>query len=882
MPRIRRLFAKIAALIRRGRAEREMEREVASHLALLEDDLRGRGMSAEDARVAARRVYGGVERAKELHRDERSFVWIEQLMQDLRHAFRNLARSPGFTAVAVLSLACGIGVNTAIFTLANGILLEELPVRDAHRIVQVNARLDGFTSSGFSYPAFRELRRQRKIFADVIGFWVAPVLLGSPGDQSRADLELATGSYFSFFDARPALGRLLTEEDDRVEGGGAVCVLSYRTWVTRFGGSADVIGRKVAVDGVPLQVVGVAAPDFVGPELQRQADLWAPTAVKSALFDAPRDAPYWIWIKLLGRLAPGVSLAEARGRLAAASQGIEQALPKDRANTGAIYELQDGSKGFDRWRTPLHEPLMLLVTAVCLVLLIACANVANLMLARGSERRQEFAIKLAVGIAPGRLLRQLLAETVLLAAAGGVAGIASSFLLIRFLLDLFNTGNFYIPLEVTPDSSAWFFTCMACLLATLLSGLYPAWQASRTAAASSLRPGPAGAGRGWVRKALIVSQVALAVVLLFGASLFTHSLRKLKTLPLGYEIDRVLAVDFGPRGPVKQAPRVPAPAIEDALARVRALPSVEAAGYASPGLLSGVMMAGDASARDSSGAERKIDGVHFLAASPGYLRAMRVRILRGRDFSLAERPNSPARALINERLASMLWPGADPVGRQIRLDRDSVEVIGVVGNTKYAEVREELRPMMFLRFDPNRRENITLAIRCRGSAAAVEREVRNILKSAVPGLQVNRTVTMERLRDGDIARDRLLAFLCNLFGALGGGLALVGIYGLISYAVARRIREVGIRVSIGAQRADVLWLFIRETLALTAAGVVIGLPIALQLAAAAKKMLFEVPAHDPVAIGVTLVMMAFGGIVACAIPARKAARINPVQALRHD
>ncbi len=878
----RRVFAKLAALILRRRAERELAREVESHLALIEDDFMSRGMTAEEARLAARRAYGNVEVAKELHRDERSFVWIEQLAQDIRHACRNLKRSPGFTIVALLSLACGIGVNTAIFTLVNGILLKELPVRDPHRVVQINARLDSFTSSGFSYPAFRELRRQSSIFADVIGFWMVPVQLDSARGQNRADLEFVTGSYFPFFEARPALGRLIAEEDDRVEGASPVCVLSYRAWLARFGGSTDVLRRTVRVNGVPLQVIGVAPPDFVGPELQRQADLWATTAVKATLFEAPREHPNWIWIKLLGRLKPGLSLAEARGRLAAASRGIEDALPKARANAGAVYELQDASKGFDRWRTTLHDPLVLSITAVALVLMIACANLANLLLARGSERRQEFAVKLALGIARGRLMRQLLVETLLLTAGGAAAGITASLFLTRFLLDLFNTGNNYAALEVTPDKTAWLFTFAACLLATLISGLYPAWHASRTAAAPNLRPAAGGAGRGWLRRGLIVAQVALAVVLLFGASLFTHSLRKLRTLPLGYDIDRVLAVGIGPKVPVKQGASGSPADLAELLARVRQLPAVESAGFAAPGLLSGAMMAGSVTARDLSGSDREIHNVHFLSASPGYLSTMRVPILTGRDFTPEDRSPAPGRAIVNQRLASMLWPRTNPVGKHIIFEKNDIEVIGMVGDTKYYDVREELRPMIFLSLDPKRASDATLAIRYRGTAAGVERDVRSILRAAAPGLTVEQTATMGRLRDRMISNDRLLAFLCNLFGILGTGLALVGIYGLVAYSVTRRTREVGIRVSIGAQRSNVLWLFVRETLALTAAGVLIGLPLALQLAAFGKKMLFEVPARDPLAIFVTLALIAAGGAVASALPARKATTINPVEALRYD
>jgi predicted permease len=882
MRRVRRFFARCLSLLFRRRAEEDLAREVASHLALLEDEFLGRGMGPEEARLTARKAYGGVEQAKELHRDERSFVQVEQAIQDVRHACRSLAKSPGFTAVALVSLACGIGVNTAIFTLADGILLKELPVREPHRIVQINARLEGFTSSGFSYPAYRELRRQRAVFADVAGFWMIPVRFDSGNRPARTDLEMVTGSYFAFFEGRPALGRLLGEEDDRVDGAGAVCVLNYRTWQARFGGDPKVLGSTVQINDLPFQVVGVATPDFVGPELQRQADLWAPTSVKSVLFKDSREAPNWIWIKLLGRLKPGVPLPEARARLAGASRGIEDALPKDRANAGAVYELQDASKGFDRWRTTLQNPLLLLMAAVALVLLIACANVANLMLARGSERRQEFAIKLALGISRWRLWRQLVLESLLLAAAGGAAGLAASFALIRFLLDLFNTGNNYAPLAVAPDRSAWLFTFTACAAAVLISGLYPAWRASRTEAAANLKPVSAGPGRSLLRRALIVAQVALAVVLLFGASLFTRSLRNLKTIPLGYDISRVLAVDIGHQGPVRPGAAKPRGSLDEALARVRRLPLVESAAFAAPGLLSGVMMVDSVTAKDSSGAQRQIDNVHFLSAGPGYLATMRVPLLRGREFTAADRPGSPPRAIINERLASMIWPGENPIGKTFTREKETVEVIGLVGDTKYYDVREQPRPMMVLAFDPAQGSNITLAVRCRSGCGSVERDVRNILRDSAPGYDMQRASTMDRLRDGNISLERLLAFLCDMFGALGTALALVGIYGLVSYSVARRTREIGIRVSIGAQRAVVLWLFVRETLALTAAGLLIGLPLAVQLAGFGSKMLFAVAPKDPAAIAVTLGLIALGGAIASAVPAGKAARVNPVEALRYD
>ena len=475
----RQFLAKVSTLFRRGRAEDEIARDVDSQLGLLEDDLQRGGMPADEARLSARRAYGGLEQAKELARDELTFVWLEQLLQDARHAFRGLSRSPAFAAVALLWLALGIGANTAIFTLVNGILLKKLPVPDPERIVQIQARLREFESSGFNYPAFRELRRQTGIFADVIGFWSRSAVAEGDGDSYTVGFESVTGSFFSFFGARPALGRLIDEEDDRAEGAHPVCVLSYRIWQARFGAEPRILGRTIRVDGVPLQVAGVVARDFVGPELQRRFDVWAPTALAGS-FGVPRESPNTVWLRVLARLRPGLSLPEAGARLAAASRAIEEALPGERANAGTVYQVRDASKGFDRWRSRLQDPLLVLMGAVILVLLVACANLANILLARTSSRRLEFAIKLSLGISRWRLLRQLLVETFLLVFSGGALGVFVSVALTRILLDVFNGGNPVASLQVTPDATLLGFTFGACIITALLAGLYPAWQASRT------------------------------------------------------------------------------------------------------------------------------------------------------------------------------------------------------------------------------------------------------------------------------------------------------------------------------------------------------------------------------------------------------------------
>jgi len=894
---MRRTFARLASFLFRGRLESELAREVASHLALLEEEFERRGMSAREARLAAMRAYGGVEQAKELHRDARSYVWLEQLVQDLRHAIRGLAKSPGFVAVAVLSLAFGIGVNTAIFTLVNGILLKKLPVAEPERMVQLKASVPRINNdvSGFSYPVFRELSAQTALFAKVAGFTQQSGVLDLNGAPHQLALQVVTGQYFSLFGGRPVLGRLLGEGDDRVVGAPAVCVLSYKAWQTYLNGDPHVLNRTIHIDGKPFEVVGVVTPEFTGAEMQEQFDLWAPTTVLPY-----RDSPNFIWIRTMARLAPGVSIAQARARLEAASAAIESRLPKDRANAEAVYRVTDGSKGYDRYRNSLRDPLVILMGAVTMVLLVACANLANLLLARAHERVQEFAIKLALGVSRWRLVRQLLMEAFLLTFGGGVAAVFLAYRLNDLLLGLFNAGNHYQAMQVAPDARVLLYTLAGCFATALIAGVYPAWQASRADAGPSLKNLSAGSvRRSIVRRGLILVQVTLAVVLLFGASLFTHSLSKLKLVNLGYDIDRVLTVQIGRSGPRLDAPkqRVSSmPVLAAVLARVRQLPTVESAAFTDASPLSGVYINTDVSLVEGRGERREVEVARAMAG-PGYFSTLRMPLLQGRDFTATDRAGSQTVVIINQRLAAQLGIEHDAIGKHLDglgFDPDNAsgeqqtpgadvgEIVGVVGNSRNRDVREETRPMAFAAFEQARVTGGDLLIRYRGSPGELDRDVRRIVKAEAPGCQVSDSITMELLRDNLLSQDRLLTFLSTLFGVLGTVLVLVGIYGLIAYSVTRRTREIGIRISIGAQRGHVLWLFLRESILLLCAGALIGTPLALALARFIRNMLFDLSPSSGLDLGIALALLAAGGLMAALVPGRRAMRVDPVRALRYD
>jgi predicted permease len=878
------LFRKLRDTFRPQRLDGQLDDEFQFHLEQRVDDLIAQGMAPQTARRQAARMFGNRPHLLETTRDRDMLVWLQSILQDLRFAARNLRRSPTFTAVAILSLAFGIGVNAAIFTMVHGVLLEKLPMPDPQRVVQVHGHYKDFDNDSFNFPVFRELQRQRPIFSDLIGFSNTPALMDVAGNVQHAALELVTGGYFRFFHARPALGRLLDEEDDRTEGTHPVCVLSYDGWQNLFGGDPAVLRRTVRIRGIALQIVGVAAPGFTGAELQSRYDLFVPTSESNDLAGIPRESANHIWLRLLGRLQPSLARAEASARLEAASGAIEDALPQGRANQGGVYQLLDASKGYDSWRTTLHDPLLILMGAVSLVLLVACANLANLLLARAAERRQEYAIKLAIGISRGRLVRQLLVETALLAAAGGALAFLLSAALTRFLLAMFNAGNEWTVLNVSPNSAVLWFTFGACLITILLAGVYPAWRASQTDAGPGLKASALGGRRNFARRSLILVQVALAVVLLFGASLFAHSLRNLKTIDLGYHIDHILNVQVGVKGTLKgDFGSVSPPEIREVLDRARHLPGVESAALSVPGILSGDMSRGRIKLRDGGDGGRKIDGMYFVQASPGFFSTLRMTLLQGRDFSPGDGPGAPPVAVVNQRLASPAWPGQNPIGRHFDgWDKKNIEVIAVVADSHDQNVRDAAAPTVYLAFDQQKTVGGALELRCSGGLPGIEAAVRQIVKSAAPGYEVSRASSLELLRDNQIQQERLLAFLSSLFGALGTTLALVGIYGLIAYSVKRRTREIGIRVSVGAQKRDVLWLFLREAAWLVGGGILIGIPAALLLARFVGKLLYQVPTVDPVGIAATVALLALGGLAASVLPARGATRVSPMEALRED
>ena len=819
------------------------------------------------------------------------FLRLEAPLQDATHAWRTLHKNPGFTSIAVLSLALGIGVNTAIFSLLYGIVLRGLPLKDADRVVQLQARSEPalpFTITLFNYSEFRELRQLRSIFEDVMGVSELSAVLDFGSDSQRINLDYITGNFFPFFRAKPQTGRLLDEEDDQVVGAHPVCVLSDHAWSVRFGRDPGIIGKFVRVNTVPLQVVGITAPNFVGASLQRRCDIWVPTAMLRVLQNEERDNTYSAGLHILAKLRSGVSPTEAKSRLVAASPGIGDSLPTQRPFAHLKYGFTDGSKGLDDERSKLRQPLLILMSTVGLLLLIACANLTNLLLSRASERRREFVIKLSLGIGQWRLSRQLLIESLLLTLGGGLLGSLAAWILLRVLLSFFNAGG-NNTLDVSMNRAVLWFTFGISMLTSLIVGAYPAWFASKTGAAATLKGGlKHGAPRGNVRRILITVQVSLSLVLMLGAALFTRSLGNLQSVNLGYDIDHVATLSLVPRR-VQSTPQFGPPMVQlssefqQFLSRVKQIPGIEAAALSFPGVLQGFGMQGSANTHDNTERGQRNTNCSFIIVSPHYFSTLRIPILRGRDFTDSDRTGSPLVALLNQRAAELLWPAGKPVGKYLDFHvAKGVGVIGVVGNSKYQNIRESTEPIVYMCAYQMPVMAVTVLLRIPRRMAQTENEARALLRSSTPSFQISHATTMELVRDGLLAQDRLLALLSSLFGAVGTIMALVGIYGLIACSVASRTREIGIRMSVGAQHSSVLKLFIGEALKVLTVGILIGLTAGLLLGRFVASLLFQVRPGDPklgaLAVGLILIC----GLLAALVPAVRAIKINPADALRYE
>jgi predicted permease len=827
---------------------------------------------------------------------------MDAVWQDLKHAARTLAKSPGFTLVVVLALALGIGANTAIFTLLDQVMLRLLPVERPEELVL----LDGpganmgafFNDQAFSYPMYRDFRDKNQVFAGVIARFGVPLSLEHKGQPERAAGELVSGNFFEVLGVPAALGRTLQASDDRTPGGHPVVVLSHGFWQRRFGADQKIVGETLKVNGLPFTVVGVAAAGFHGVDVGASPDLFLPLAMKA------QATPTWnelenrrfMWLNVLARLKPGLSPEQAAAGMQVlyrqineeelARMGVVSARFRERF-TAKRLEVLPGYRGLSYLRRQFTTPLLLLMGMVGLVLLIACANVANLLLARAAAREREIAIRLALGARRGQIVRRILVESLVLSALGGAAGLALSGFVGEALLRLLPFEQASRTFQASPDARVLAFTLAVSLLTGLAFGLVPAAQATRPLPASALKEeGSASSGAGHVRfrKGLVVAQVALSLLLLVGAGLFARSLYNLRTLDPGFETGKLLSLAVQPdlNGYSAEASRQLFRRLQE---RFLAEPGVAAASLATSPLMTDSRMQFTVQV---DGYERKEDENTNLFANrvgPGYFRTMGIPVLAGREFDERDGVGAPKVALMNETAARYFFKAESPIGRRFGLGGQSreFEIVGLVKDGKAYSLRDAPERFFYLPvLQDENPSDATFYVRARGATDALARRLREVVREVDASLPVYGMSTMERTVDESLFFERMIAALSTAFGLLATVLAALGLYAVMSYAVLRRTREIGIRMALGAERGRVLWLVLREVAILAAVGVALGLPSALGLARLVSSQLYGLSPADPPTLALATLVLAAVAFLAGYLPASRATRVDPLTALRYE
>jgi putative ABC transport system permease protein len=828
------------------------------------------------------------------------------MLEDIRHAIRTLRKSPGFTAVVILSLALGIGANSAIFQLIDAVRLRSIPVKDPQQlaIVQLADRTGwrGNQASEFetlTNPLWERIRDSQDVFSGVLAWANNGFSLGAGSDAHPARGLFVSGDLFRVLGVPPLMGRVFTTADDQRGCGTPGAVISYSFWQRELGGDASVIGRKLTLNYHPVEVIGVTGAGFHGLEIGRSYDVAVPICSQAVLWSEGNwlDAGTVWWLNVMGRLKPGSTFEKANAQLRIDSPRIFQAtLP---ANYPAVnvkdylkFKLAavPAGSGVSSLRNHYSDPLILLLATAGLVLLIACANLANLMLARATAREHEIAVRLAIGASRFRLIRQSMAESLLLAAAGGGLGFLLSSMLSEFLVTRLGTPGDPLFLDLQPDRRVLLFTLGLACLTCVLFGLAPAIRATRVAPGEAMKANSRGVTssreRFGLRKILVMSQVALSLVLLVGALLFAGSLRNLLSVDAGFQQSGVLIanLDFS-RAKIPAERRVAFK--RDVLQRIRALPVVDAAGESGIIPLSGGGI-GNNVWIDGTDAGRKLMS-NFNWIGPGYLRTMGMPLLAGREFDDRDSISSPRVAIVNQTFARQLGLGDNPVGRRFRREATPgeqelvVEVVGLVRDTKYFDLREEFKPIAFLSTAQDKDPDPFARILVRSTAplADLTGGLRNVIAAVNPEISIDFRPFEAIVREG-LMRERLMATLSGFFALLAALIAAIGLYGVMSYLVVRRTNEIGIRLALGAGRGNILALIMREAAILLAIGLAAGTVAALVTVPVAGSLLFGLKPYDPTMLVLAAALLAAVTAAASYLPARRAARLEPMSALRQE
>jgi len=896
---------------KRSEALRE---EMELHLAEKAAELQADGMTAERARAEAQRRFGNVG----LKHEESREIWMtrfwSELVQDVRYGCRTMTANKAFSALAVLLLALGIGANTAIYSFIESILLRSLPVADPESLVVLNwhsrppqegneewvhvmhgvqgvlwpGDKGAMVSGMFPYGAFETLREENPVFSTLFGYFKGRNRnLAVRGQATSASAEYVTGEYFRGLAVSPAAGRLIDSEDDR-PGAAPVAVISFATSQNCFGGPPHAIGQSVLVDNIPFTVIGVAGPEFFGVDPAVAPDLYLPLHTNVLVDGAGAARMYgdgnFYWIEMMGRLRPGVSMAQAQAALAPRfHQWVATTAKTDgeRAKLPALI-LNPGAEGLGSLRRQYSKPLYVLLAMVGLILAITCANIANLLLARAAARCLEMAVRLSLGAGRFRVVRQLLTESLLLASLGGALGVLFAIWGVGSLTFLLSNGPENFTLHAELNWNVLGVTAALSVVCGLLFGLAPAIQSTRPDVMAALKNGRGGGPRRRAQHVLVVAQIAISFLILVAAGLFVRTLNKLHSVQLGYARENILLFSLNARQAGHRAPEI-ATFYANLRKRFESIPGVSSATLSQSSIIS-ADRAGETYRGTMKIGAVTIAGAGVMLAGPRFLTTMQIPILAGREIDDHDQPGSTPVAVISERLARTYFGNDNPVGRRITFqdEKRDLEIVGVSANLRYGGLKEESPMTVFAaasQFSPDR---VTYALRIVGDSLRYVRSVHEIVREADSHVPVTNVVTQAAEIDRTISREVTFAKLCTGFAVLALLIACVGLYGTVSYSVARQVGEIGIRMALGAQRGAVVWMVLRRVLLLAAVGLAISVPAALSASQLVKSFLFETPPNDPGTLALAGVVLLSAAILAGYAPARRASRIDPLAALRHE
>jgi predicted permease len=909
----RRLRNKLRYLVHGRAIDEDVRRELDFHREMLVEDEQKLGRSHGTAVLNARRRMGNTTLMTEYAREAWIVSWFDALGRDIRYALRSFARYPAFTSVALLTLALGIGANAAIFRLVDTVLLRALPVRDPQTLVALRATT--------SYWFFEQFRDRNTVFSDVLGTrqLVSATLTSDNQSLGATTTELVTGNYFDVLGVTPVLGRPIMKTDD-VVGAQPVAVIGYGLWRRAFGGSPAVLGRTIRVsEGVigggtsgfepeppagshqvepVLTIVGVAPPEFFGESVGSMIDVWTPISMQPVL--TPGRA--WLtrrtasWVNIMGRLKPGMAIEQARTPTTDLWLQIRSdsgAAPLSEQQRRSVYSrlqqvlLEPGEQGFGQLRRQFSQPLRVLMTVVTLVLLIACLNVANLLLARAAARRQEIAMRLSLGASRSRLVRQLLTEGLLLAGLGGVLGLGLSIIGEQLLVRMVSSEQDHIALQTSPDWRILAFTAGVSIASGVLFGLLPAFRGTRSELQHTLKDWSRGTtmSRSRISKALVAIQIGVSLMLLVACGLFVRTLINLQSESLGYDRTNLVGARFDPVSAGYKGDALGRGMLELSQ-RFAAIPGVKSVTFSENGLFGGVESGTDVFPDGYTGSEDDREA-RFDQAGPGYFAKTGIPLILGRDFTERDAPGAPHATVINETMARFYFPNQNPIGRHFRVEHPTaatLEIVGVARDTQDHDLRNKpLRRFYVSYLQPiDGITTVNFEIRGESNAASLIEPIRETARQFDPRLPVISIKPAQTLVDDSISTERLVARLSTVFGALALLLAAIGLYGVMSYSVARRTGEIGVRMALGASQRSVATMILREIVMLVAVGSVLGAAGALGLARFVETLIFGLAPRDPFTLIAAVLVLIAVALVSGYLPARRAARIDPIVALRAE